>query len=79
MITIFCLASYWAYQHLESYKIRGKVIDKTMTQNRDGNYIRYYVMVELDNGEIEEHEVEINSYYNSNVGDVWSFTRHRFK
>lgn len=50
----------------ETY-VKYKVVEKISTQNRDGNIIYYYVL--LDNG--TQEMVNVKDYVNVKVGEYW--------
>lgn len=76
VLFIISLIIYINVRYCESYKIGGKVIDKSITSNRNGNVAYYHVLVLYDDGETEDI-TGVDNFIKFEKGVRYIFTEHR--
>jgi hypothetical protein len=72
----FVLFVYVNIHYGEEYKVVGKIIDKGMTSNRDGNIAYYHTLVQYEDGSTEDIE-GIDDYIKLEKGVRYTFTKSR--
>lgn len=74
IVLSFVLFVYVNIRYGEEYKVVGKIIDKGMTSNRDGNVTYYHTLVQYVDGSTEDIE-GINDYIKLEKGKNYIFTK----
>lgn len=70
---------YYFYKATVYYKQPAKVIQHIFTQSKHGDRIeKYFVIVQYENGEVEDRSVNVRQYVHLKDGATYYFTRDSF-
>lgn len=67
----------WMHTYNEDYTMRGNLIGKVTTQNRDGNTVYYHQTWQMEDGTCETHTVSDREYFGSSIGKTYIFKKSK--
>ena len=74
LVCVFVGMVYYQMSHTVHYTMTGTCEEKIISQNRDGNILKYIILVKLEDGKVIEKEVEPVAYVSYVKGHTYVFS-----